>query len=181
MDEIEKVIDIAKKEVGYLEKESNSQLDRKAANRGNGNYTKYAEDLDKIDRFYNGKKNGNAWCDIFVDWCFVRAFGVNRALELLCQPLESYGAGVKYSMQYYKDKDQFYTTAPKPGDQIFFDRNGQNHTGLVIKVDADYVYTIEGNTGSPIDCVKEKKYSLNSPIIVGYGRPNYSTAIITKE
>ena len=38
----QKVIDIALGEVGYLEKNSNAQLDDKTANAGNKNYTKYA-------------------------------------------------------------------------------------------------------------------------------------------
>ena len=171
MNEIERVIEIAKKEVGYLEKKSNSQLDNKTANSGNGNYSKYARDLDNISGFYNGKKNGYSWCDIFVDWCFVQAFGVTRALELLCQPLKSCGAGVGYSAQYYKQKGQFHTANPKPGDQIFFSKYA--HTGLVVNVDSNYVYVVEGNTGSPVNGVKEKKYALNSTSIVGYGRPKY--------
>ena len=41
----EKVISVAKDEVGYLEKKSDKDLDSKTANSGNGNYTKYARDL----------------------------------------------------------------------------------------------------------------------------------------
>lgn len=177
MNEIERVIAVAKAEVGYLEKKSNSQLDDKTANAGNGNYTKYARDLDNISGFYNGKKNGYDWCDIFVDWCFVKAFGVTRALELLCQPTKSCGAGVGFSANYYKVKGQYHTSNPMPGDQIFYQNMG--HTGLVIKVDSNYVYAIEGNTSSPVNCVKEKKYALNSSYIVGYGRPKYAQTPIT--
>ncbi len=177
MNEIERVIAVAKSEVGYLEKKSNKDLDDKTANAGNGNFTKYARDLDNVAGFYNGKKNGYAWCDIFVDWCFYKAFGVTRALELLCQPQKSCGAGVGFSVKYYKDKGQYYTSNPKVGDQVFFSKLA--HTGLVVKIDDKYVYTIEGNTSGPINCVKEKKYSLNSTSIVGYGRPNYSENMIT--
>lgn len=171
MDERSKVISIALNEVGYLEKKSNSQLDDKTANAGSGNYTKYARDLDNISGFYNGKKNGYSWCDIFVDWCFVKAFGVDRALELLCQPKKSCGAGVGYSCDYYKNKGQFYTSA-QAGDQIFFkDSKGvRTHTGLVYQVDSNYVYTVEGNSG---DGVRKKKYAINSSSIYGYGRPKY--------
>lgn len=176
MNEIERIIEIAKAEIGYLEKKSNKDLDSKTANAGNGNYTKYARDLDNVAGFYNGKKNGYDWCDIFVDWCFYKAFGVTRALELLCQPQKSCGAGVYYSAQYYKNKKQFYTSNPQAGDQVFL--NKYNHTGLVIKVDGNYIYTIEGNTSSPVNCVKKKKYALNSTYIVGYGRPNYAEDII---
>lgn len=45
MKSIEKVLSIARQEIGYLEKRSNSQLDSKTANAGSNNYTKYARDL----------------------------------------------------------------------------------------------------------------------------------------
>lgn len=179
MNEKEKVIALARSEVGYLEKKSNSQLDSKTANAGSGNYTKYARDLDAIGNFYNGKKNGYFWCDIFYDWLMVTCFGVTRALELLCQPLKSCGAGVGYSCDYYKKKGQFYTK-PEVGDQIFFkDSKGvRTHTGLVVGVDSKYVYTIEGNAG---DGVREKKYAINSSSIYGYGRPKYKVEEKPKE
>lgn len=76
---VENLITIAKNEIEYLEKASNNNLDSKTANAGNNNYTKYARDLDTIPGFYNGKKQGFDWCDIFVDWCFAKAFGVDKA------------------------------------------------------------------------------------------------------
>ncbi|MCM1222676.1 MAG: CHAP domain-containing protein, partial [Lachnospiraceae bacterium] len=69
MTPIEKLLATAQAEEGYLEKASNSQLDNPAANAGQNNWTKYARDLDALGRVYNGKKNGYAWCDVFVDWC----------------------------------------------------------------------------------------------------------------
>lgn len=179
----EKVIEIALNEVGYLEKETNKQLNDKKANAGYGNYTKYARDLDKINNFYNGKKNGYAWCDIFVDWCFVQVYGHEKAKEVLCQPDNSAGAGCSSSMQYYKDKKRFYKTA-KIGDQIFFKR-GQEivHTGLVYKISETKVYTIEGNTSSASGVVAnggavvKKSYDLTSTYIAGYGRPKYGKTI----
>ena len=54
------LIAIAKAEVGYLEKASNSQLDNKVENAGYNNYTKYARDLYAAG-YYNGNKNGFAW------------------------------------------------------------------------------------------------------------------------
>lgn len=45
MKSIDKVLSIARQEIGYLEKRSNSQLDSKTANAGSSNYTKYARDL----------------------------------------------------------------------------------------------------------------------------------------
>lgn len=169
-----KVIAIAAAEIGYKEKATNSQLDSKAANAGHNNYTKYARDFDqKYPNWYNGKKNGFAWCDMFVDWCFLTAFGYSAAIKLLCQPERSAGAGCTYSMGYYKNKGQFHTSNPKPGDQIFFRHSGNSgadHTGIVEKVDKSYVYTIEGNSS---DQVVRRTYSLKNSTIVGYGRPAF--------
>lgn len=174
-----KVIAVAAAEIGYKEKASNSQLDNKTANAGSKNYTKYARDFDqKYPQWYNGKKNGFAWCDMFVDWCFLTAFGYAKALELLCQPEKSCGAGCTYSAGYYKQRGQFYTSNPKPGDQIFFGTSISDcsHTGIVEKVDGSKVYTIEGNTS---DQVARRSYALTSSKIVGYGRPKYDAETST--
>ena len=180
----QKVINIALAEDGYLEKASNSQLDSKTANAGKKNYTKYARDLDSIG-FYNGRKNGFDWCDVFVDWCFVQAYGKDAALSLTCQPTKAAnncGAGCRYSMNYYKAKGRFFSN-PEPGDQIFFfskDKSSISHTGLVCKVSGSKVYTVEGNTTSASGVIANggavranKSYSLTYSRIAGYGRPDY--------
>lgn len=176
------VLNIALAEVGYLEKRSNYCLDSKTDNAGSGNFTKYARDLDNIPGFYNGKKNGYAWCDIFVDWCFVKAFGAAAAKSMLFQPGYSAGAGCTYSAQYYKNYGQFFKT-PKVGDQIFFGNSAEcTHTGLVYKVDSSKVYTVEGNTSGASGVIAngggvcKKEYSLSYGQIVGYGRPKYDAA-----
>lgn len=177
----ERAIAIALAEVGYLEKKSNSQLDDKKANAGSNNYTKYARDMDAISDFYNGRKNGYAWCDVFVDWVMTKAFGREAGQKLLCQPDKSCGAGCSFSADYYKAKGQFHKSNPKPGDQIFFsDKYGKPcHTGLVYKVDSLYVYTVEGNTSSQAGVIAngggvfKKSYALSYNRIYGYGRPDY--------
>ena len=174
------LLKVATAEVGYLEKASKSNLDDKTANAGSKNYTKYARALDSIEGFYNGKKNGYAWCDVFVDWCFVKAFGTEMALKLLGQPKKSYGAGCSWSAKYFQNINRFFT-APKAGDQIFFvnSAGSVNHTGIVYDVDSTYVYTIEGNTSSALGVianggsVEKKKYKLSYNKIYGYGRPMY--------
>ena len=75
MYDVNRVLSVAEAEVGYLEKASNKNLDGKTENVGDKNYTKYTRDLDAIPGFYNGHKQGYAWCDVFVDWCFVTAYG----------------------------------------------------------------------------------------------------------
>ena len=175
-----KVIAVAMNEVGYLEKRTNAQLYDKTANAGTNNYTKYANDIDtKYPNFYNGKKNGYAWCDVFVDWCFIQAFGVDNAKKLLNQPDKSLGAGCGYSANYFKQIGRFFTS-PQVGDQVFFgNASNVKHTGLVYAVDRYKVYTIEGNTSGASGVIAngggvcKKSYDINSNSIYGYGRPNY--------
>ena len=173
------VIEIAEAEVGYLEKASNKNLDSKTENAGKNNYTKYARDLHKAG-YYQANKQGLAWCDMFVDWCFLQLCGGDavKAQEIICQS-GPYGAGCASSARYYKDKGRFFSD-PKPGDQIFFwsaEKNRIAHTGLVYKVSSTYVYTIEGNTSSAEGVeangggVFKKKYKLTNSRIQGYGRP----------
>lgn len=180
MTTVERLLGVAAGEVGYLEKASNDRLDDRTANAGNANYTKYARDLDKL-RFYNGPKNGFAWCAVFVDWCFVRAFGLEVALKMTGQSLGGYGAGCAESVRYYKAMGRFYRYNPKPGDQIFFadGRGGMAHTGIVERVSGGQVFTIEGNTSGASGVVANgggvcrKSYPLSYSRIAGYGRPKY--------
>ena len=177
-----KAIDIADAEVGYLEKASNAYLDDKTANAGSKNYTKYARDLHNAG-FFNGNKNGYPWCAVFVTWVIWMLCGKIRekAMEILCQ-IGPYGAGCTAAVQYYKQQGRFYTTDPRPGDQIFFwdtAKTSAAHTGLVVEVDDNYVYTIEGNTSGASGVVDNgggvcnKRYSRGYHRIYGYGRPKY--------
>ena len=90
---VERLLATARAEIGYIEKDTNAQLDDKTANAGDGNWNKYARDLDALGVVYNGKKNGYAWCDIFTDWCFIQTFGLELGLKLLCQAKQGVGAG----------------------------------------------------------------------------------------
>lgn len=178
---VDKVISIAKGEVGYLEKSraayiSNPAcLDDKTKGAGSDNYTKYGRDMHAL---YPAVMDfPAAWCDCFVDWCFQKAYGVSNAKTLLAGNFDDYTVN---SAQMYKNKGAYYKSSPKVGDQIFF-RNSQRicHTGLVIAVTSTTVTTIEGNTSSAAGvvanggCVRQKTYSINYSGIDGYGRPAY--------
>lgn len=170
---INKVLDIARNEIGYREKKSNSQLDDKTANAGSSNYTKYARDLDSVNNFYNGKKQGTAWCDMFYDWLHVKAWGASTARAMLYQPLHSSGAGCLYSARYYMSAKQFHRK-PKPGDQAFFLTGSViGHTGIVETVTDKEVTIIEGNNGNRVG---RHTYRLGTLRIAGYGRPNWNLA-----
>lgn len=139
------------------------------------NITKYADDFDnKYPNFYNTKKQGAEWCDMFYDWCLVTTFGEDTGRQMLYQPWKSAGAGCKFSAEYYNNAKAFYKTNPQRGDQIFFYVSGAiNHTGMVIDVNGDTITTIEGNCG---DAVKQNTYKTSNSKIAGYGRPNWSLA-----
>lgn len=175
----QRVIDTAMAEVGYLEKATTADLDDKVRNAGDKNYTKYARDLWAI-RWFNGSKQGAAWCSVFVSWCFVQAYGPEAARELLRQPKTgNCGAGCRYALNYFKSRGQF-VTEPEPGDQIFFtDGSSITHTGLVVAVEGGKVITVEGNTSAGRSVVPNgggvhrKSYALTNKRIAGYGRPCY--------
>ena len=182
MTAIERVIATARAEIGYIEKATNSQLEDKTANAGSGNWTKYAAFLDGLG-VYNFPKNGYAWCDMFVDWCYITTFGLGVAMKMTNQPMGGYGAGCTQSAGYYRAVGRFHKSNPQPGDQIFFTKDGGKsmyHTGLVEKVSGGRVYTIEGNTSSAPGVVpnggmvRNKSYSINYAQIGGYGTPDWS-------
>jgi hypothetical protein len=166
MNAIDKLIQIAKNEIGYLEKASNSQLDSKTANAGENNYTKYWRDI-KPDY------QGQPWCAAFVSWCMMKAFGLDTAKKLL-----------KHWPYVYCPimADLFALNSnPKVGDIVIFYRNGTfTHTGIVIKVSGDRFWTVEGNTsgGSTIIAngggVCQKSYYNSNLPGTKFCTPNYS-------
>lgn len=167
-DAIDATISTADAEVGYLEKKSNAKLDSKTANAGSKNYTKYWRDV-------KPSFQGESWCACFVTWVFMVVFGQELAEKLLkhfpftyCPTL----AGMTSNK------------TPKRGSIILFWRSSKNrygHTGIVYKVDATYVYTIEGNTSGASGVVSngggvcKKKYKLSSlDSRTKYFMPDYS-------
>lgn len=173
----DEVLRIAAGEVGYCEKATNASLDSPTANAGSGNYTKFARDMWAAG-FYNGNKQGYAWCAVFFDWCVYMASGEDaaKAKSALCYS-GPYGAGCKASVQYYKEAGRFYTADPRPGDQVFFGTSTASHTGMVEKVANGKVYTIEGNADN---MVKRRSYALDNSTIIGYGRPRYDGDVTPK-
>lgn len=173
------LVDVAISQIGYMEKASNSNLDSFTANPGSGNYTKYARDL---ATFYTWNPQGIAWCDTFVDWCFVQAYGVDVTKAITYQTTNptltcSSSAQNYISAGCYIPRGQ---KNPQAGDQVFFyDSNRAiNHTGIVVSVDKvnGTVTYIEGNA---IDKVCETTKSLSNTSIAGYGRPKFTKVIST--
>ena len=170
---IDALVATAEKEVGYLEKGSNSQLDSKTGNAGYNNYTKYWRDV-------YPQYQGQPWCAAFVSWLMMKTFGLETAKKLLKH----------WPYVYCPTLGSLFTkyANPQKGDIVIFYRNGTfTHTGLVTKVEGDVFYTIEGNTSGGSDIVANgggvcSKYYYNSQLPgTKFCRPDYSivTSILT--
>ena len=176
------VISIALAEIGYLEKQSNKNLDSKTANAGYKNYNKYARDMDAIPDFYNGLKNGFDWCAIFVAWCFMQAFGAEKAMKLLRLPIRSAGASCTYLAGRFRQAGRLFRT-PEVGDLVLFTKNSGRtfyHIGIVTKVDGTRIYTVEGNTSGKSGIVANGGGVFQKTYIVSdsmrFARPEYDAA-----
>lgn len=175
------VLKIALDEEGYLEKSkaaytvNKNIIYEKTAGAGSDNYTKYGKEMHDISP--GVMDFPAAWCDCFVDWCMMKAYGVEEAQKVLCGRFDDYTIN---SSNYYKKANRWLSNSPVPGDQIFFKNTTRIcHTGLVYKVDKRYVYTIEGNTSNKGILIPngggvfKKKYMLTYASIAGYGKPKY--------
>ena len=179
MNAVDRVIAVAEGELGYLEKKSNKDLDSKTGNAGSANYTKYNRDM----KAWAGSAGLNdQWCQNFVDWVFVTAFGVDMAKQLL-------GKFTNYTptgSNAFKKRGVYIKRGkgtPRRGDVIYFWSTAKGrigHVGIVVRVSGSKVYTIEGNTTGASTLVtngggvRAKSYSLTSTYIDGYGRVDYS-------
>ena len=133
-----KLVDIAKQQVG---------------NKGGG----------KFWRWYGFDKRV-AWCAIFVSWVANEVGELNVNIPRFALVSD----GVNWYKQNNRWKDNDYN--PKAGDIIFFDWEKDekvNHVGIVVSVDKDKIYTVEGNSIN--DQCLERHYQINEDIIYGYG------------
>ena len=108
------------------------------------------------------------WCAIFVSWvadqCGYLDTGVLPKME-----------GVRPYVDWFIERGQWQGRdyEPSPGDIIFFDWESDglaDHVGIVEKVENGLIYTIEGNTG---DVCAERRYTLGSAPVYGFGLPLY--------
>lgn len=118
-----KIIEIAMKEVGTTENPPNS------------NKTKYGA--------WFGF-DGVAWCAMFVSWCYAMA---DFALPQI--GFKKGFAGCQTGYDYFR-RMGWITNTPIPGDIVLFDWNGDkryDHTGIFVEWITNISFTtIEGNT-----------------------------------
>lgn len=163
----EKILSIARAEIGTAEK-------------GNSNQVKYNH------AYYGSNVSGSQypWCCAFVWWVFNQAgashiFYTNNAYDeshrlrhrtAYCPTLKNYHQSLGHNF----GKNE----TPQPGDIVFFNWDGgttPQHVGIVESVSGSNVITIEGNTSSSDNtnggCVQRR--TRQKSCIVGYSRPEY--------
>lgn len=165
---INALIAVAKNEIGYLEKATNDQLDSKTANAGYNNYTKYWRDV------YPAYQ-GQPWCACQISWDMMTAFGLETAKKLLRHWPYVYCPAMRDYFTLYAN--------PQVGDIVIFWSSKKKefvHTGLVIKVQGDQFWTIEGNTSGASGVVAngggicQKTYYNSQLPGTKFCRPDYS-------
>ena len=158
----EKILDLARSQLGYAEE--------------SGNRTKYSKYFDtEAWQWFNTKKQGTEWCAIFICWLFCQVMGTEAALVFLgCpSPKNNCAAGVRYLWGYMKAKGyKVDKKTGQPGDVIFL--NSNKHVGIIEEVrDGKYI-TIEGNKGNK---VARGSYGISSSTVYGICRPAYPATV----
>lgn len=143
---------VAKTQIGYCESQKSFKVCADGTRNG---YTRYGD--------WYGAKYAE-WCSIFVAFCLHYA-GVSEdefPTDMNCYRLKKLLA----ARGAYEDNEDEYV--PRPGDLVFFNKEGKNrpeHVGFVRALDEEYIYTIEGNSNN---AVMEHRYKFGSEAIVGY-------------
>jgi len=162
MSTVDKVISIAKAEVGYHEGYSNGHWNNKE---------KYAAEVPGLDW-----ADYQPWCATFVSWCLLKS-GLSRDLFYIT-------ASVAAARDWAKHNKQF-SEYPAIGAQAIFGINGDVHTGIVYGYDGTYIYTVEGNTNvngsAEGDGVYYKKRLRKDPFVYGYSYPKYPEGIVSAD
>ena len=150
---INKVVDLAKSQVGTRE--------------GENNWNPYAADP-RMTEYYGWNVQNQPWCNIFVDQIFVEAFGlaVGKAMVYDGSP------SCAVSAQHFKDHGAWSST-PQLGDQVFYN-TGAGHTGLVVNITNEYFDAVEGNYSDKVSLVRHTK---NGSEVDGFGVPNWELAV----
>lgn len=177
---VQPIINWAENERNYTEKDSLSDLDDKTKNAGDDNYTKYSQEVDALGVF-SAQVQGQPWCATWVTDGFINTYGVDKGLDMLCQPSKNSNAACcGDAAEYYQKAGRWYTS-PQVGDQVFFKTTKYQyaHTGIVTEVTDTEVTTIEGNTSSEKGVVSnggavtKKHYPVGYSGFKGFGRPKY--------
>lgn len=154
-DQVTDICNVAKSQVGYRES-------------GN-NYTEYG-------RWYGMQ---SYWCNVFVSWCANVAGVPASVFPKLPSATGSYTSVLP---AVGADCFSFGTKPVEPGDLLFSCTCSGgygciDHVGLIVDVDDEYIYTVEGNLSDMVKAVTypvSTGYSASNRARINYiARPNY--------
>lgn len=187
------VVALAMSQVGYLEGNSDGAFSGTVA--GRNNYTEYNYNMGNWGSGYTYE-----WCATFCSWALYQAQCTDHnSINHWCRRYKYTNSAYiwrEVGCAHWADQLRYYgyfkyskhnggSYAPQPGDLIFYSwsagKSNEDHIGLVVYSDSQYVYTIEGNTSDQAGLVDAgggvffKKYSLDYSYITGYGVLPYKT------
>ena len=160
-DQVTDICNVAKTQVGYHES-------------GN-NYTEYG-------RWYGAQ---SYWCNVFVSWCAHFAGVPASVFPKLPSASASYQSILP---AVGADCFRFGSKPVEPGDLLFSCTCSGgygciDHVGLIVDVDDEYIYTVEGNMSDMVKALKypvATGYSSNNHARINYvARPNYQDRSVT--
>ncbi len=161
MSVVDKLIDLAKGEVGYHEGRSGGHWNNKQ---------KYSPEVPGLEWSQN-----QAWCQTFQSWLFLKA-GVAKLAPVT--------ASCANAVSWFRQRGRF-SYYPAVGAQVFMGYGGGSHVGLVTKYDADYIWTVEGNTNNngsaEGDGVYERKRRRRDTYVYGYGYPDFDGGSVSAD
>ncbi|MFI2242384.1 peptidoglycan-binding protein [Streptomyces chrestomyceticus] len=161
MSQVSRLLSVASAEVGYHEGRSNGHWN---------NWQKYSPAVAGLAWSQN-----QPWCQTFQSWIFQTA-GLKSLAPVT--------ASCWNAVQWYKNQGRF-SEYPAVGAMVFFGSGGGSHVGVVTSYDADYVWTVEGNTNgngsAEGDGVYTKKRARRSDYLYGYGYPEFAEGSVSAD
>lgn len=164
VDIVQKLIALAKAEVGYHEGRSGGHWN---------NREKYAAEVPGMAWV---STTGSPWCDLWVHWLFHKG-GVLNLLADVGPGAPGGSASCDVSRNAWRKAGR-YSEFPAIGSQAFYGTpSDSNHTGFVVDFNDDDIWAVEGNTNNngsvEGDGVYLKVRKRRSANVLGYGYPAY--------
>lgn len=135
------------------------------------NIQKYSPDVPGLEW-----SQGMAWCAVFTAW---------GADELGSRDRWPITASCATAVNFWKKRNRF-TDYPVLGGPFYMGAYGGDHVGVVYSYDADYIYTVEGNTnsggsyqGDGVYLRKRPRRGAGSPY--GYGVPEFDEPTVSAD
>ena len=148
-------------------------------NLGDGvhHFNKFALELDaKYPSFYGEQVQGLKWGQIFIDWCFIKIYGLERAKEMLYLNRKSKLISTPYTIEgafnNYTANGKI-SKEPNIGGLVYIkepETKVYQRVGIIYKINAKYIYTVEADVA---DTIIQNQYLISNPWIAGYACPKY--------